>query len=350
MNRVFSKQSLVASVTAFSFVYGAFAPLASAQGSDQPAAAQAAPNEPAPNTEPAGPQGPSSEQIQAAKAAFTAGTEAHAAADFAKAESEFRKAHELIPSPHAEYWIADSMDKQNKPTRSVYEAYVLFLTNPAAAHVGEDKVNAAQERAAALKATLPATVLVETTPAGAQMTVDGKAHEGVTPLEIELNAGTHRLEFQLEGYDPAAVELDAEAGTKVRAPIELAKSAPVSSTAPVVETATDEPTPKSKVPAYVTLGVGAAGLITGTIFGILALSGKNDFDRNPTNEKADEVERNALISDMSFGIAITLGITGIVLLTAQDDPGTPTAKKAPNMVMAPFASPTGGGAVAQIKF
>ena len=73
------------------------------------------------------------------------------------------------------------------------------------------------------------------------------------------------------------------------------------------------------MPAYVTLGIAGAGAVVGTIFGLKALSAKSDFDDTPTRELADDTERNALIADMAFGVAITLGVTGIVLLTTDEE-------------------------------
>lgn len=302
------------------------------------------------------PTPPSPEEISAAKAAFEAGTAAYSAGDFADAEVEFRKAYEKIPSPHAEYWIASSKDKANHPARDVVAAYELFLTNPAAEHVGTDAVSAAQARVVELKATLPATVIIESTPPGAEVRIDGVLQQGATPLEVELVAGTHRVELRSAGYEVSLVELDAVAGTKVRAPIELIKQASTPTTDAAAIAAEPEPKKeRSMVPAYVTLGIGAAGLITGTIFGILALDAKSQYDQNPSSEKADEVERNALIADMTFGVALTLGITGVVLLTAKDD-DVPAPKKAARragpspLVVAPYGGPTGGGAFARLTF
>jgi hypothetical protein len=99
-----------------------------------------------------------------------------------------------------------------------------------------------------------------------------------------------------------------------------------------------------------------AGLITGTVFGIMALNSKSKFNDNPTTESADAAERNALIADMSFGIALTLGITGIVLLTAKDkDADTAAAAKRSKLargelIVAPYASRRGGGAAARLAF
>jgi len=112
------------------------------------------------------------------------------------------------------------------------------------------------------------------------------------------------------------------------------------------------------VPAYVTLGIATVAAGTGTYFGIRALSAKGDFEDHPTTSKADDVENNALIADMAFGVAITLGVTGIVLLTAPDET-QPTAaakntrtvaKGTPKLVVAPFVAPKSAGAGALLSF
>ena len=106
------------------------------------------------------------------------------------------------------------------------------------------------------------------------------------------------------------------------------------------------------VPAYVTLGIAGASAVLGTVFGIKALGAKSDFDDNPTTSKADDVERNALIADMAFGVAVTLGITGVVLLTTSDEPVEAQAAKLDKSrwQLAPYASPQGGGAAARFAF
>jgi len=129
--------------------------------------------------------------------------------------------------------------------------------------------------------------------------------------------------------------------------------------APAEESPVDAPPPpeeKSMVPAYVTLGIAGAGAVVGSIFGVMALQDKNDYDDGEyTTEKADAVERNALIADMAFGVAITLGVTGIVLLTSGDSQEEsvkhtrPLPKKA-QLHVAPYVSPYGGGAAARLTF
>jgi hypothetical protein len=117
------------------------------------------------------------------------------------------------------------------------------------------------------------------------------------------------------------------------------------------------PPPRSKVPAYVTLGLAGAGAIVGTIFGAQALSAKSEFESTPTTELADKADRNALIADMSYAVAITFGVTGAVLLFSKDTPEEPkaastqTTKTAPRRAfVTPYVGPTGGGAAAHFTF
>jgi hypothetical protein len=103
--------------------------------------------------------------------------------------------------------------------------------------------------------------------------------------------------------------------------------------------------------------VGLVGAGIGTVFGIQALGAKSDFDKNPTSDNADKAERDALIADMSFGVALTLGITGIVLLTAGGDDsneasGKNTLHQAPRarLDVAPIVTHTTTGAAARLVF
>lgn len=292
--------------------------------------------------------GPSAEQQAQARSAFEAGKKAYDAGDYVTAEAEFKKAYELIPIPHAEYWIAASVDKQNKDAAATVAAYELFLSNPGASHVGEDKVAESKARVAELKKTLPAKYTFTTTTPGATVTVDDGAKSGTTPFTVELTPGTHKVHTEQPGYESATAEIVVEGGSLVEQPLALTQLA-VQDDPAAAAPPPPPPEPRSKVPAYVTLGLGAAGLISGTVFGILALDAKSQYDSNPTSEKADEVERNALIADMSFGVALTLGITGIVLLTSGDEPEQ-AAATAGRLVVAPYASHTGGGAAAHLTF
>ncbi|MCA9595459.1 MAG: PEGA domain-containing protein [Myxococcales bacterium] len=322
-------------------------PAAQAQG--KPAAAAAKPDK---------------KTRDAARKAYGAGEKAYDAGKYEEAYDSFQKANELIPSPHAEYWMAMALDKQGKEKEAT-EAFDKLMANPGVAKIGDDKLSTAKKRLGELKAKQVGEVNIVTTPPGASVSVDGEAQPGETPMIVKLPPGAHKISISSAGYENMDVDVDVTAGQRSDQNLELKATedaTPVAAPPPVEETPMPPPTeappkaePRSKVPAYVTLGIAAAGAGVGTFFGIKALSAKSDFNDNPTSDKADDVERNALIADMAFGVAITLGVTGVVLLTSSDsaEPAKEAKiKKAPaaKLNFAPYVSPKGGGAAARLIF
>jgi hypothetical protein len=83
------------------------------------------------------------------------------------------------------------------------------------------------------------------------------------------------------------------------------------------------------VPAFVTGGLAIVAAGVGTVFGVMALNDKSNFDKNPTTSTADNGDTHALIADMSFGVALTFGVTSAVLLLTKDEAPPPAASGAP---------------------
>jgi hypothetical protein len=336
---------------------GSFAPAAQAGDAPapKPAAAAAAP---AAAAKPA--KAPDKKTTDAARKAFGDGQKAYGAGDYAAAQASFEKANSLIPSPQAAYWIAKCIDGQNKTDEAI-GAYEALLANPDVSKIGDEKTADAKTRLEALKATLVAEVSVETNPMLATVAVDGVAQPGETPLTLKLTPGKHKLTFTAKGYAPKDVELETKGGEKSKQTITLEKELPpvvpiaaVAAAPPPEQPPPKPPEERSMVPAYVTLGIAGASAIVGTIFGIQALQAKNDFNKTPTTDLADKAERDALICDMAFGVAITLGVTGVVLLTS-DDEAAPAAKAAPKsrfaeLELAPYVGKKSGGASAKLSF
>ncbi len=329
-------------------------PAAPKAGTPAPAATTATP--PAATTSPApeaGTAGPDEATRERARTSFQAAQQAYGEGNYQQAYEQFLVAYEAIPSPHAEYWIAKSLDGMGDRSADAARAYRTFLANPNAAQVGEEKLAEAKTRFEALRATLPARLTITTDPAGAGVTVDGAPAQSPSPVTVELAPGAHKLEVTLDGYEKTALDVSLQGGDELEHRIKLQSAEkPVAvATPPASVAATPEKAERSMVPAYVTLGLAGAGIAVGTVFGVMALNDKSDFDDNPTTDKADEVERNALISDMAFGVALTLGITGVVLLTSSDD--EPEAKQTASkdkLVVAPFVTPKAGGAAARWTF
>ena len=305
--------------------------------------------------------GPDKKTRDAARKAYGEGEKAYAASDFAAAYSAFSKALELIPTPAAAYWAAKSLEQSGK-TEDAVNAYEALLADPNVSHLGDEKLSDVHTRLATLKAGQVGEVTVSSAALGAQLSVDGVAQPGLLPVVLKLAPGPHKLTLTAPGFDAKDVDLDVKAGTKLDQKVDLVQHIAAPEPLPVPEVAPSPPPPPppekhSQVPAYVTLGIAGGGAIVGTIFGIQALSSKSDFNKNPTSKKADDTERNALIADMAFGVAVTLGVTGIVLLTSGDDTSAGPAKAAQlhlppkaSFRVTPYLGRSSGGAAARLTF
>ncbi|HEV8245031.1 MAG TPA: PEGA domain-containing protein [Polyangiaceae bacterium] len=358
----------MACVVAASLASSSFVPLAIAADAAKPDAAKPAdPTKPAAGKptadgKPAPAKPPSKKEKDAARKAYSDGEKAFQAGDFAAAYEGFKKANEIIPSSKALYWMAKAVDSQNKLEESI-AAYETFLADPAATDAGQDKIDEAKKRVEELKAKLVFDVALDSTPPGASVSIDGTAQPGVTPMTVKLAPGMHKLSVTAQGYQPKESDLEVKSGQTNQQTIaltEVPKEAPPPPP-PAPPPAPPPPPPpppekRSMVPAYVTLGIAAVGAGVGTYFGVKALSAKSDFNDNPTADSADDAERNALFADMLFGVAITLGVTGVVLLTSSDEAPAPAQAskvlplKRPSVAFAPYVTPKGGGAAARLKF
>ena len=308
------------------------------------------------------------------KPLMASGEKKFKAGDFAGALTDFEAANAAKASPEAARFIALSHDNLGHFTEAV-AAYERFLANVPAKM--KEQGDEARKRVEAIKA-MPGKVHVETTPAGAQITVDlatnanAQPNAAPTPTDLDLPAGHHTLKIAAEGYQTVDKEVDVSAASKQDVKLELVKNEPPPPPPPpvVAEAPTAAPTPppppppepRSKVPAYVTGAVAIVATGVGIGFGIKALSQSNDFDKSPTTKKADDGENNALVADMMFGIAITFGVTSAVLFLSNDAPQSATAttpkataaaqkpKAKITVTPAPYVTPTGGGASALVRF
>jgi hypothetical protein len=76
--------------------------------------------------------------------------------------------------------------------------------------------------------------------------------------------------------------------------------------------------------------ISAVGLAGGIVFGVLAAGKNSSYKKSPNNQDALDGERNAFISDVSFGVAALFGLTAIALYMLPDEPPpTDSAPAAP---------------------
>lgn len=300
----------------------------------------------------------------AARAHYAEGKKRMDAKDYAGAVTEFEAANALIPSPQAQQKIASCYDQMGKVAEAI-AAYQTFIDQAKDKPNMTADVDAAKARVEALKNT-PVAVKVTSDPASASVEVDGVAQMGATPMEVKLTPGTHKVKVSAPGYEPMEKDVEVKAGetapdlafaltqaapppTPVVAP-PPAEPAPAPAAPPAADQGPQEP--RSNLPAYITLGVAGASLIAGGIFGVKALGDKSDYNDNPTADKADTTERDALIADMAFGVAITLGVTGTVLLLSNKpaEPAAAMRDQSNTMRLTPIVGPNAAGAAASWRF
>ncbi|HMI86111.1 MAG TPA: PEGA domain-containing protein [Polyangiaceae bacterium] len=328
-----------------------------------PWTAMAAPPKPTPAAKkpPAKPTKPEDDPKRGeARKKYAEGETKFAAGDFEGAYTAYKAANEAVPASQALFKMAVCLEKLDKPSEALTTYQAFLGSNPPPAM--EPKVAEAQARVADLKKKIPVVVKVTSDPPGASVYVDGVVQMGTTPMEVKAPAGHHKVRVTSPGFDPYEKELEIEASaTPPTIDAVLQKNIPIAEVAPPPPTPAEPkpakppelpPEKRSNVAAYVVLGVAGAGAIVGGIFGVKALQEKKDFDNGEkTTDKADSVEKNALIADMALAAALTLGLTGTVLLLTNSSTDTGSAR-APRTAFefTPVLTPQRAGAFATVRF
>jgi hypothetical protein len=173
-------------------------------------------------------------------------------------------------------------------------------------------------------------------------------------FDLLLDPGRHVFVLSRAGAPDAVVEETFEAGAT--RPLVLTAPEPKQQAAPLV---TRSPTP-DVAPAQgadhtwtiVAYGVGAAGIVTGSIFGIAALAKKADLDDQcdppascplEAQDDIDSAERNAMIANIGFGVGIAGAALGTyLLLTAESSTEVERARRTPRGIE-PWLGVTAGG-------
>jgi hypothetical protein len=268
--------------------------------------------------------------IAAAKKHYAEGEKKLKAEDFEGALVEFQAANDIKSAPQSERNIGICEDNLGHFPSAVewYEKFLAHVPDKLAAQGDEIK-----KRVAVIQA-MPGKVHVDSNPPGAAVTIDGKPQAGVTPIETDLPPGSHELKLTEAGRLPGGKTIDVAFATPLTVSIDLdpeppppppppppvAVAPPAPAPAPVPVPPATPTEQRSVLPAYITGGLAIAAAGVGTVFGVMALNDKSDFDKNPTTSTADNGDTHSLIADMCFGVAITFGVTSAVLFLTHDEP------------------------------
>lgn len=281
---------------------------------------------------------------------------------YAAAESSFRAAYDEVPNPVVLKAIASAQERQGNISGALETLQQYLREAPANAPDRAEVEGRVRELS-----SQPATVAVSSTPAGAAIYVDGTDSGQVTPAEVTMSPGEHTVEVRLSGYSPASQTFEAQAATRVRLEVPLSEDAGGAGGDAFGAGGGDGQgadgggdggggggSGEPSVGVWVTAGLGAAGLISGTVFGFLALSEQSNFEQTPTHATADQGETYALVADISFGFAAAMAITAVVLYIVESSSGSSDAQAAGlldgQLQVGGFADAQSGGVAAQLLF
>jgi hypothetical protein len=283
------------------------------------------------------------------------------AKDFKTAEDKFRRAYALYPNaPTLALGLARSL-AANGHYVAAEETYNKMIRDgaPAGNQVFAKAVDDAKAEIAGVSAKVGYATLNVTGPDTSKVTLDGQPLAwAALGTKRPVDPGDHTLTATADGYKPAESKFRVDPGKEATASLTMEKDA----SAPAVVPPTTTPPPggdttpqvstkggsMNKTIGFVALGIGGAGLLVGTITGIIALGKHGDLKDKCTlaNNGCPPDQQDALDSYHSMGTISTIGfIVGgigaaagaVLILTAPKD----TAQAA---FISPYVGPGSFGA------
>jgi len=267
---------------------------------------------------------PTADAKDQAREHYTNGKALYEEGKFAEALEEFQAAYDAKPHPTVLKSVAECQVQVGDITGAI-ETFEKYLADPAST-----KKEAIETRLAEVKAML-GTIDVSTEPEGAGIVLDGDTTGKVTPTTIDTGPGDHELVLNAEGFEPLTKTVSVKTGEttelKVNFDEEGIPATPADSDLladPFAEGGEEEEVEEESdgPPAafWVCAAVAGVGLVSGTVFGTMALGDEEDYESNPEDDIKESGERNAIIADVSFGVAAAAAIVGaVILFTAGGD-------------------------------
>jgi tetratricopeptide (TPR) repeat protein len=298
-------------------------------------------------------------KMKAPQVLVKSGEAKYLAGDYSGALADFTDADAQKPSPQTARYVGLCQDKLGHLSEAI-AAYKRFLIAPPADLAAQgDPIRA---RVSEILAT-PGKIHVETTPAGALVSVDGSSTTATGPTDLSIAPGKHTLHVTTENHVAKDHDIDVSYASTQTVNVALDDAPPPP--APVVVAPPPPPHPAAPPPppphhdlsrTFVAITAGGLAVVAagiGTAFGVIALSDKNDFDKNPTFDKGNQANDFAVYCDTALGAAAVLGATSIILFLSDHDDASGTSNatsNAPKFSAAPMMTPHGGGASALLRF
>jgi hypothetical protein len=248
--------------------------------------------------------------------------------DYATAVDRFRHADALVHAPTIGVDLARALVGLGRYVEA-YERYELVIREgvPKSAPVSwKQAVEDAQREVADLEPRLGWIVIHVMGPLDPQVTIDGEdVPEGSIGVRRAADPGKRTVRASAPGFDPATQVVAIKEGQEqvVTLVLKHSPAAPHAVTPPPqpVEAA-PPPHHVSRVPAWIAFGVGGAGLVVGSVTGIMALNLHSELSpKCPGNSCPPDLQSDVnryhtlgTISGIGFGVAVAGAATGAVLL------------------------------------
>jgi len=235
---------------------------------------------------------------------------------YAEALVEFQAAYDAKPHPVVLKSIAECQ-AQSGDIPAAIATLEKYLLDPEATDKPE-----IEARIEELKRT-PINVEITSDPAGAKIEVAGVDTGKVTPATLELNPGEYAVRLTAEGMAPVQENINVVLGeeNKLAAVMTPAEAAEPAAATPMVDDFSTEPPPAPEASQdsgpptafWAMAAVAGIGLVSGTVFGTMALGDEDDYKEEPTQDKKEAGRRDAILADVSFGLAGAAAIAGTII-------------------------------------
>lgn len=261
-----------------------------------------------------------------AEALFRDAKELRDAGKTAEACPKFAESHRLDPKPGSILNLATCYEQDGK-TASAWVAYAEAAMMAARAKQQErekfarGKVDELEKKLSYVKLEVAAAnASIE----GFTIAIDGKFISiAAAGTRIPLDPGDHAVDARAPSRITWSERFDVAAGPSEKTvAVPALKDAPAEAPPPPVATDTASPGGTQRSLGWAALGVGAAGVVVGGIFGLRTIAEKNTVDEhcagsfcNAMGLEANEAAKDAgTVSTIAFSVAAVAVVAGVVLL------------------------------------
>jgi len=273
------------------------------------------------------------------------------AKDFKTAEDRFRRADKLVHAPTLMIGLARALTGLSKfvEAQETYNRIIREGVTPGASQVFKDAVETAKKEVDGIAPHIGGVTIVVQAPGGVdvpneKVVLDG-APVNVASLGVRraIDPGPHVLSVTGDGVKPVELKFEVTEGGSTDAPVTLEKdpnyvvAPPVPPPGPDGRTTfvppqppfhPEQPAPTSSFPSYlpwVALGVGGAGLVLGTVTGVVALGKHSDLAKVcgggscPPDQQSNVNSYHAMgtLSTVGFIVGGVGAAAGVILLLVQ---------------------------------